>query len=41
MPGIKDHVVLPVSHTGMVFSTLVAQQAARFLRDGRFDYGAA
>jgi hypothetical protein len=28
--------VLPVSHSGMLFSALVARQAAAFLRDGRF-----
>lgn len=36
MQGATDHIVLPVSHTGMVFSASVGQQAAAFLRDGRF-----
>lgn len=36
MHGTTDHIVLPVSHTGMVFSELVAQQTAEFLRNGRF-----
>jgi pimeloyl-ACP methyl ester carboxylesterase len=38
LEGATGHVVLPVSHTGMVYSGLVAQQAAHFLRTGRFDY---
>lgn len=33
-----DRIVLPVSHTGMLVSRSVAQQAAAFLRDGRFDH---
>jgi pimeloyl-ACP methyl ester carboxylesterase len=38
LQGAADHVVLPVSHTGLVYSGLVAQQAAHFLRDGHFDH---
>jgi len=34
--GLTDHVVLPVTHTGMLFSDEVARAAADFLRDGRF-----
>lgn len=36
MAGCRDHLVLPVSHTGMLFSAEVAEQAACFLREGRF-----
>jgi hypothetical protein len=34
--GSKQHLLLPVSHTGMEFSPKVAAQAAHFLREGRF-----
>lgn len=37
LPGVSDHLELPVSHTGMVLSQLVAEQVAVFLRDGRFE----
>ncbi|MDP1696196.1 MAG: alpha/beta hydrolase [Xanthomonadaceae bacterium] len=36
LPGLAAHCVLPVSHSGLVFSRAVATQAAQFLRDGRF-----
>jgi hypothetical protein len=36
LPGLAEHCVLPVSHTGMIFSSEVAALAAGFLRDGRF-----
>jgi len=36
LDGAADHIVLPVSHTGMVFSPVVAQQTAEFLQRGRF-----
>ncbi len=36
MPGLADHIVLPVSHSGMLFSGEVAAQAANFLREGEF-----
>lgn len=36
MPGCCDHLVLPTSHTGMLFSAEVAQQAGHFLREGKF-----
>jgi hypothetical protein len=36
---LTDHVVLPVTHSGMVFSAVVAQQAAHFLRAGHFQHG--
>lgn len=37
LAGATDHIVLPVTHTGMVFSAVVMQQTAAFLRDGRFE----
>ena len=37
LPGARDRIRLPVSHTGLVFSRAVARQAAVFLRDGRFE----
>lgn len=36
LPGLADHRVLPVSHTGLIFSAPVADLAIGFLRDGRF-----
>ncbi len=36
LPGITDHISLPVSHTGLVVSQAAAEQCAWFLRDGRF-----
>ena len=36
LPGAKDHLVMPTSHTGLVFSADVAEQAAQFLREGMF-----
>ena len=37
MPGMKEHLVMHVSHAGMPFSAAVAAQTAAFLRDGRFN----
>lgn len=34
--GAADHLVLPVSHMGMLLSTKVVEQTAHFLRHGRF-----
>lgn len=34
--GMKDHIVLPTSHTAMLFDRQVAAQAAAFLLHGRF-----
>ena len=36
LPGAKDHVVLPASHSGLVFSGDVANQAVHFLTHGQF-----
>ena len=36
LDGIKDHIVLPVSHSGMILSSSVADQAAAFLQRGTF-----
>ena len=35
----RDRIVLPVSHSGMLFSRATARQTAAFLRDGRFRHG--
>jgi pimeloyl-ACP methyl ester carboxylesterase len=39
MPGATDHLMLPVSHSALVLSSRVAQQAAAFMQKGRFDLG--
>ena len=39
--GLAGRLVLPVSHTGMLYSREVAQQVGGFLRDGRFPTFAA
>jgi len=36
LAGAKDHLILPVSHKGMLVSASVADQAAAFLRRGEF-----
>ncbi|HZR67477.1 MAG TPA: alpha/beta fold hydrolase [Burkholderiales bacterium] len=36
LPGMRDHVTLPVSHSAMLISAQVARHAAAFLREGRF-----
>ena len=36
LPGLADHRVLPVSHTGLILSRVAAAMAADFLRLGRF-----
>jgi pimeloyl-ACP methyl ester carboxylesterase len=37
LPGASDRIVLPVSHTGILFSGEVARQTAAFLATGRFN----
>lgn len=39
--GLADHCLLPVTHTSMIFSAKVADQAAYFLENGRFQNGSA
>lgn len=36
LPGISQHLVMPVSHTGLPFSKSVARQAGAFLQSGTF-----
>ncbi len=36
LPGIADHLILPVNHVGLVFSSKVAEQTVHFLRFGKF-----
>ena len=36
MPGAADHIVLPVSHLGMLLSAQVAHETGLFLTQGRF-----
>jgi Alpha/beta hydrolase family len=36
VPGMRDHVVLPVSHTAMLISQEVVRQACEFLERGKF-----
>ncbi len=40
VPGAKDSITLHVSHSEMLFSAMVAEQAAQFLERGRFDHEA-
>lgn len=39
LEGLTDHIVLPTSHTGLIFSDAAVDQAVAFLRSGRFDHG--
>jgi pimeloyl-ACP methyl ester carboxylesterase len=41
LPGLSDHLTLPVTHSGLLFSREVARQTGIFLRHGRFDRGEA
>lgn len=36
LPGISQHLVMPVSHTGLPFAKSVARHTATFLRSGKF-----
>lgn len=40
-PGLADHLLLPASHTGLMFSAGAVAQTAHFLRAGTFDHGGA
>jgi len=37
LEGAKDHIIMPVSHTGIVFSIEATEQMAAFLKAGKFD----
>ena len=37
LAGITEHLVMPVSHTGLPFSKAVALKTGAFLRTGKFD----
>ncbi len=39
LPGMTDHIALPVSHNGVLNSAKVARQVEEFLRTGHFDHG--
>ena len=39
IPGLSDHITLPVTHAGMLFAREVARQTGVFLLRGRFDRG--
>jgi hypothetical protein len=41
LPGARDRIVLPVSHSGMLISRKVADQIASFLRNGHFGHDTA
>jgi pimeloyl-ACP methyl ester carboxylesterase len=37
LPGAKDHLVVPASHTGLMVSAQVAEQTRHFLEHGAFE----
>ncbi len=37
LPGLREHLVLPVSHTGLVLSKAAAEYTANFLETGHFE----
>lgn len=38
LEGMTDHIIMPVSHFGMLFSSTVALQTLHFLKHGRFQH---
>jgi pimeloyl-ACP methyl ester carboxylesterase len=36
LPDMRDHIVLPINHSGMLVSGVVARQVCEFLRSGAF-----
>jgi len=38
VPGMRDHIVLNVNHSGMLVSRAVARQICAFLRNGAFEH---
>jgi hypothetical protein len=36
LAGARDHMIMPVSHNGMLLSSRVVDQAAAFLKRGEF-----
>jgi pimeloyl-ACP methyl ester carboxylesterase len=41
LPGLADHIVVPATHTGLLFSDEAAAQTVAFLRNARFQRDAA
>ena len=39
VPGMRDHIVLDINHSGMLVARAVAHQICAFLRDGKFVHG--
>ena len=38
LEGMADYITVPVSHTALLFSAVVARQVCAFLHDGRFEH---
>jgi pimeloyl-ACP methyl ester carboxylesterase len=38
LAGLADHIVIPASHTGLLFSAEAARQATAFLQHGQFQH---
>jgi pimeloyl-ACP methyl ester carboxylesterase len=36
LPGIRDHIIIDTTHSGLLFSAKAARQTTAFLREGRF-----